>query len=433
VKRILATLAVGVFSPWALAAEPSTGPPADPEALLREAAEGHPSLAAARSRLEASRHAVSSAKAPQDPEVSVAYTNDSLSSFTLGDSEFSNLALTWTQEIRRSGKRRQSGEVAARSVETAEKTLQRVTLEILSQVKIAYADLLRVDKTVAILGELRQILDSVEQTARRRYEVGEGNQESVLKAQTRLLRLEAELTRLSLERAEVEARLNAAVGRAPDTPLGPATVPLEGALPPGASDSDRALENAPAIGELEAEMHRAEASAQLARWEEKPDYLWSASYQYRGDFDPMVMGMFGMRLPLYKDRKQAQATAQADAEVSAARSDLARQRIETQAVFLAQSARIRRSEQLLSLYRQGIVSQAQTTFESGRASYAVGRLGLQDLLNDLEAVEEARKEEVAIDTERMQALAALEPIVGRELLRPAQAPTGEGGEHAPLP
>ena len=431
-KGILSILALGVLASPPLIADSSSARAVDPVALLREA-ENHPALRAAQARSEAARHVAARVMAPQDPEVSLAYTNDTLSSFTLGESEFSNLALTWSQEVRRSGKRRLAGEVASRSVETAAQVASRVRLQVLSEVKIAYADLLRVDRTAALLAELHTVLDALEQTARRRYEVGEGIQESILKAQTRLLLLEADRKRLELERTAIEARLEAAAGRSDPAPLGPAQIPLEGGLPEDSSWVDQALaEASPEIGEKVSEVARAEAQAQLARWEQKPDYRWTASYQYRGDLDPMVMGMFGIRLPLYKDRKQAQAVAESESDLQAAKADLDALRVKRRSELLEQMAEVQRSETLLALYREGIVPRAQTTFESGRASYAAGRLGLADLLSDLEALLQARKEEVALETQRIQALAALEPMAGRELVRVAEVPAASGGDHATL-
>ncbi len=414
-----------------MASEPSILPVVNPAELLREAAASNPAILAAQARLEAARHAPSQVEAPPDPEVSLAYTNDTLTHFTLGESEFSVLALSWTQEVRSSGKRKQAGEVALRSSEAAEKEVERVRLEVLSTVKSVYADLLRLDRTAAILEEIRGVLGSLEETARRRYEVGEGIHESVLKAQTEILILDAESTRLSQDRKEVEARLNAAVGRAAETPVGPAEIPLRGELPGDVQLlAQSAVAGSPAIGVLEAEVGRSQASADLARLEEKPDFIWSASYQYRGDLDPMVMGLFGVRLPFYKARKQAQAVAQAEADLTAARQELAGLEIKTQAAVRELAARVRRSERLLSLYKEGILPQAATTLESARSSYAVGRIGFLDLLSDLKALLEVRKDEASLEAERVQALAALEPLVGRELLTTPESGDAAGGSHA---
>jgi len=433
VKQIVLALPVLLWASSGMGVEPSSAPAADPAALLQEAQQNNPAIRAARARVESARHAPSQAEAPPDPEVSVAYTNDGLSRFTLGESEFALLSLNWTQEIRSFGKRRQAGEVAARSFEASEKELERVRLEVLSAVKIVYAELVRLDRTAAILEETRGVLESMEAIARSRYEVGQGIQESVLKAQTEILKFEAESTRVAQERLEVEARLDAAVGRAAGTPVGPATIALTGELP---EDTDSLVQSAvagsPRIGALEAEIRRSQASAGLARLEQKPDFIWSASYQYRGDLDPMVMGLFGVRLPVHKARKQAQAVAQAESELIAAQQDLTDRQIRTTSAVRELAARAHRSERLLVLYEQGIIPQAANTLESARASYSVGRIGFLDLFNDLKALLDARKDQASLETERIQALAALEPLVARELVQVPQGGDAAGGGHAGL-
>jgi len=430
VKASTIALPLLLWASWSMASEPSILSVADPAELLREAATSNPAILAAQARLEASRHISSQVEAPPDPEVSLAYTNDTLSQFTLGESQFSVLALSWTQEVRASGKRRQAGEVALRSAEAAQKEVERVRLEVLSTVKSVYADLLRLDRTAAILEEIRGVLRSLEETARRRYEVGQGIQESVLKAQTEILILEAESIRISQDRKEAEARLNAAVGRSADTPVGPAEIPLSGELPEDTQLlAEEGVAGSAGISVLEAEVLRSQASAELARLEQKPDFIWSASYQYRGDLEPMVMGLFGVRLPLHKERKQAQAVAQAEAELTAARLELASLEINTLSAVRELSARVRRAERLLSLYGEGILPQAATTLASARSAYSLGRISFLDLLSDLKALLEARKDEAVLEAERVQALAALEPLVGRQLL---EAPEGDsaGGSHA---
>ncbi len=329
-------------------------PPADLAALLREAQTASPLLRAAEARLEAARRLPSQAGAPPDPEVSVAYTNDGVTSFTLGESIMSNLALTWTQEVRRSGKRSGAREVAEREADRTALERERVTLEVAASVKSAYAELARLDATAAILGETRSILEDLVQASRSRYEVGQGIQESVLKAQTEVLRLEAELARIAQDRRAAEVRLNASVGRAADVPVGEARQIPEGALP-GDPDSlaDAAVAASPEIGAMKASVKREEAGVALAKEEEKPDFLWSASYMNRGGLDPMVAGMFGVRLPLYRERKQAAAVLERQSELEAARQDLSAAELHARAEVRELVSRVQRAERLLLLFGQG--------------------------------------------------------------------------------
>jgi len=399
--------------------------------LLRQAESSSPAIRAAEARALAARRGPSQAQAPPDPEVSLSYINDGISRFTLGQSEFSTLSITWTQEFRYPGKLAGAGEVATLDAERVGKELERARLLVAAAVKTAYAELYRLDRTRSILEENRLVLETFSQSARKRYEVGEGIQESVLKAQTAVLRLEAEIARVEQDRRTVEVGLNAAVGRAADLPIGEATFLPEGTLPADEMElAEIAVTASPEVASLDAAERRQEAKLRLARLDLRPDFIWSASYQNRDGLDPMVMGSFGVRLPLHRDRKQAQAVAQEESEVQAARQELAGVTLRTRASVLELVSRVKRADRLLLLLGQGVVPQAESTLESARASYAAGRIGFLDVLDDLKALLDDRIEIATQGAERMQALSALEPLLVRELIHIPVTDAEAGGPRA---
>lgn len=397
---------------------PETGPPpADLGALLEEALSASPAVRAAAARLEAARRVPSQAGTAPDPEVGLAYTNDGLSTITYGDSIMSNLTLSWRQEVPYPGKLRRSAEAATAEADIAARQEDRVRLEVASQVKGMFAELYRLDRTAAILAETKLVLESLAESARRRYEVGQGIQESVLKAQTEILRLEAELARVHQDRRAVKVRLDAVLGRADDLPIGPVERLPEAALSADTGSlTEAAVTASPAVLGLEADVRRGEARLQFTRLDLKPDFIWSASYVDRGAIDPMVMGMFGVRLPIHRSRKQAQAAQQAASELEAARHALADRRLQVSASVRELVARVERADRLVRLYGQGVIPQATSTLESAQASYGVGRIGFLDVLNDLTAVLDARIDLATQESDRFQALASLEPLVGREVI-----------------
>jgi outer membrane protein TolC len=425
--------ALACFAVVTCASSPAAPQEADLALLLREALGASPALRAAEARLEAARHLPSQAEAPPDPEVSLAYLNDGLSSFTLGDTVFSNLALTWTQEVPYPGKLRRSAVAAQARVEIAGRELERLRLEVGAAVKAGYADLYRLDRTAALLEETQSVLESLAQAARSRYEVGQGIQENVLKAMTEIVRLEAEQVRVAQDRVAAEARLNAVLGRSTGAPIGAALRLPEGSLPDGVDNLAEAAAGAsPEILALEAAVRGAQAKEERARLDLKPDFIWSASYQYRGDIDPMVMGMFGLRLPIYRERKQAEALLQAGSEVIAARHALQDLQVRTRASVRELVARAERARRLMVLYEQGIIPQAGGALDAAQASYGVGRIPFLDLLNDLTILVNARIELAAQQSDRLQALAALEPLVSRELVIVPGATGGQGGSSESL-
>lgn len=410
-----------LFAWSCLLAEGPPGAPASPSAdlasLLREAEASHPAIRAAAARREAARHLPAQAGTRPDPMLSLGYVNDGVSQFTLGDSEFSSLALTWTQDLPYPGKLEASAEVARSEETRAGRETDRTRLEIRAGVKSGYAELYRLDRTRSLLFETRDALESLAQAALRRYEVGEGIQESVLKAQTETTKIEVELARVEQDRLAAEARLNSAVGRATPEPIGPVTALPEGRLPADtAAIADEAAGASPEVAALEAAAHRSAAAVERARLDLKPDFSWSASYQYRGGLDPMLAGMFGVKLPVSRKRRQAEAVSQAEAEHLAAGQDLAALRLRTRAEVLSLVARAERAGRLVTLFGNGVIPQASGALESAQTSYRVGRLAFLDLMNDQLAVLQARVALVDQETERIQALAALEPLLERELV-----------------
>jgi outer membrane protein TolC len=135
--------------------------------------------------------------------------------------------------------------------------------------------------------------------------------------------------------------------------------------------------------------------------------------------------MFGIRLPVHKEHKQSQALHQAEAELEVARRQLDDRRLTTRAAVLELASQAERAEHLATLYDQGLIPQARAALESALASYAVGRIAFLDVLNDLTVLLESRIELASQQSERLRALAGLEPLVGMDLIPPSPvAPTG---------
>ena len=408
-------------------------PASDLAAYLRAARAHSPALRAAAARLRAALTVPEQRSALPDPEASIGYTNDGTSGLTLGEREDARLSFGWRQEVPYPGKRRTAGESASFEAEAVEHELERLRLEVDSEVKTAFADLYRLDRTAVVLHETRTLLTSFAQSASRRYEAGEGIQENILKAQTEIVRLDTEIERVAQERRAAGLRLEAAIGRPADGPIGTAA-----SLPPADLSPDlealagAVADEAPEIGALAAAARRAEAEVRLARLGLKPDFVWSAAYDHRGGLDPMIGGMFGVRLPLYRRHKQAQALRQAEWELEAARHDLADRRIRLRSEALELVSRARRAERLIALIGQGVIPQARGALESARASYGVGRLPLLDVLGDLKVLLEARIALAAQEADRFQSLAALEALLDRPLI-PGLDDSAQGGDHVDAP
>lgn len=387
-------------------------------ALLAEAESHSPALRAAASRVAAVDERVPQADALPDPLLSLTYENESLDAITWGESMDTGATVTWTQEFPGGGKRRARSEVAQADRRLASESQAALAAAIRARVVLGYVELHRIDRTRAIVEETRPLLETAREAARVRFENGEGTLADVLKAGTALSRVEIELAALDGERSRAEAELGAALGR-----TGPArfdaalTPPDEIPWIPEAAEA-AALENAPELRRLAAEGARESSRIEAARLEMKPDWMASGAYTERGPLESMVMGMVGVRLPLWRDRKQARAIAEAEREREAIGADVDAARAVLLAAVRNAAARIDEATRRTTLLEQAIVPQRRAALDAALAAYRAGRADFASVLDEVEGLAAESTEIERQRGARLSALASLEPLTGRAWIGP---------------
>jgi outer membrane protein TolC len=408
----LAVTALGFAGPIAADDRPAI----DLAALLDEVDRASPQLLAARARAEAAATLAPQREALPDPKLSISYTNDGLSAFTLGSSEFSNLTAGWEQEVPARGVRGSAAAVARAQTETLRAATATLRAGLRARVITLYAELWRLDHTKVLLEGSRALATTSAETARARYESGEGIQEGLIRAQTAVRRLDLDIEELALARRQAAIALGAAAGRTEDPEFGPA-----GELPvvSEAIDAERlaatASASSPDVQETSAKERAASAQLDDTRVQVKPVYSWVAAYQYRGDLDPMVMGGFSVRLPVWKDRKQERAIAGATLERTAAGHDRNEAEIAARAGARKLAADVASIDVRLRLYREAIVPQSAAAFDAAGVAWASGRAEMFLVLDDFDRLIAARREEIALAAQRVETVASLEAVTGAAL------------------
>ena len=410
VSLLLAVLA-GLVTPVAAGDRASV----ELSALLDEVDRASPQLLASRLRAEAATHVAPQRQALPDPRLSVSYTNDGLSSFTLGDSEFSNITAGWEQEVPARGVRGSAAAVAEAQAEALRASTDTLRARLRARVITLYAELWRIDRTAALLQETRALLATAAEAARARYESGDGIQEGLIRAQTAVRRADLDLEELVLTRRQVEIALGAALGRSEDPAFGPA---LEIPAVAGTIDAEAlAASTASSPDVLETSARERAAAAQLddARVQVKPTYSWFTAYQFRADLDPMVMGGFAVRLPVWKDRKQERAIAAAEGERTAAGRDREAAEIEARAGARQLANDIAAIDVRLRFYREAIIPQSAAAFDAAGAALASGRTEVFLVLDDFDRWIGAQRDEIALSARRVAVAASLEAMTGAVL------------------
>jgi outer membrane protein TolC len=388
--------------------------------LLAEAGKNNPQIQAARQSAEASRQVRTQVATLPDPQVMVQH-------FSVGsprpfagytNSDFAYIGLGFSQDIPYPGKLRLRGEIAKKDADVMLQQAESVRRSVLRQVKTAYVQLSYLAKRAAILDSDGEFLKQVEQAAEARYRSGMGNQQEVLQAQIERTKLLREITMNQLERGKAQAALKQLLGRAQTSP----DIETEELAETATTHTfDELLEaakaNNPDLAAAREAIAKQSLQVDLAKKDFYPDfnvqYMWQRTDPTQ--FRAYYMATFGMRIPIYRGRRQRPELTQAQMEQSRARSE-SEARVQQTAFALRQEFLTQeKSAELLKIYREGLIPQARAELQAGMAAYESSRQDFQALLASFLDVLKLDEEYWQTLQEHESALAHLEELTGAEL------------------
>jgi outer membrane protein TolC len=355
--------------------------------LVAEALAARPEIKQAEATVRAERERIPQAKALPDPTLSLGIQNDGFEEIMIGEMETSFYSIGLSQGFFWPGKRALRGSVASAAARQAEAAAARARLSTEAEVRRGYVELLLVRGQLALLAKQETIWAESEQLAKARYEVGEGSQADMLRAQLERSRLRQQRFALaSAERTRIQA-LNRLRVRALDEPIAtPRPIlelgdPVVPAVEQAIADAE---ERSPELAQALSVVEQSNRSEELARRERYPDFALSAALMPRGGLDPMWAAGISIDLPIWSGSKQRRAVAE-----SAQRREASGQSAES----VRQVLRLRTQERLAllaavldtaRLYRGGLLVQSESTASSTLAQYQVGRVPFAAVLEALD-------------------------------------------------
>lgn len=384
--------------------------------LLEEAARNNPEIQAARRGWQAAAQEPSQVSTPPDPEVTVQQFNvGSPRPFAgFSNSDFAYLGFGVSQDIPYPGKLRLRGEIAGRGTAAAAQQLEAVRRSVRQQLEATYFRLASSEQTLAILDRDGRLLDQVEQTAEAHYRVGQGNQQDVLKAQLERTRLLREVTLQRQERQSLEAALKQILNRPPDSPDITAEALAETPLPFTSEELlARVRTGNPEVAMEQESVRRQGLEVELARKDFYPDfnvqYMWQHTAEQFRDYH---MISIGIRIPIYRSRRQRPELAQAAEELNQSRHEyeasVQQSYFEVRDQFVAAET----GSQMLKIYREGLIPQAMATFRAGLAAYQANREDFETLLGSFLDVLKFDEEYWRVLADHEVALAKIEQLTG---------------------
>jgi len=351
---------------------------------VEEAERNNPQIRAARHAWQAATQTPTQVATLPDPQVVVQQLSVGSPRPFAGysNSDFAYIGLGISQDLPYPGKLRLRGEIAAGEAASARFRAEAVRRAVIEQLKSTYFRLASVQQTLAILARDGEVLEQIEKITEAHYRVGRGNQQDILKAQLQRTKLLREVATNQQEKGSLEAQLRKILNRPPESADLETEALTETSLPYASDDLlARVRAENPEVGVEHERVGRQGLQVELARKDFLPDfnlqYMWQRTGPQFRDYSVLT---FGVRLPIYRRRKQQPELAQAVEELNRSRREYEAQVQQAYFDVRDQFLAAETSARLLKIYREGLIPQATASFQSGLAAYESNRADFESLL-----------------------------------------------------
>jgi outer membrane protein TolC len=384
---------------------------------LTEAEKNNPQIQAARHGWQSAKQIPTQVAALPDPQVVLQQTNVGSPRPFAGytNSDFAYIGVGFSQDLPYPGKLRLRGEIAQKDADASQQKYESLRRAVLAAVKMTYFRLGYLGKRQKILDEDAQLLQQVEQAAESRYRNGLGNQQDVLQEQLERTKLLREINMNQLEQGKLQAELKNLLNRS-QTSTDIETAELSESTP--VYNFDQLLAEAkasnPEVAGMQKMVERQGLQINLAKKDLYPDFnvqgMWQRTdpSQFRAYYQFTV----GMRIPIYRSRRQRPELAQAEADRDRAKSEFEMQSQQTAFQLRQQFLTAEKSAELLKIYREGLMPQARAELQAGMAAYQSNRQDFQALLASFLDVLKLDEEYWQMLSEHETALAQMEELTG---------------------
>lgn len=388
--------------------------------LITEAERNNPQILAARHTWDSAKQVPSQVSTLPDPQVFLQHVSvGSPRPFAgFSNSDFAYLGLGISQDLPYPGKLRLRGDIARKDAEATQQKYEATRRTVLAALKAAYFQSAYLAKRNAILQEDGLLLKQVEQSAQARYRSGMGNQQEILQAQLEQTKLLREITMNELEIEKTHAELKQLLNRPQTTPDIQVTE-LSESTQRYTYDELLAAANAnnPELAATQKMVERQKLQVDLAKKDFYPDFNVQYAWQRTdpAQFRAYYMLTFGMRLPIYRGRRQQPELAQAQADQSRAKSEQQAQSQELAFRLRQEFLSVEKSSKVLKIYREGLLPQARAELQAGMAAYQSNRQDFQALLASFLDVLKLDEEYWQTLSEHETALGLIEETTGLSL------------------
>lgn len=362
-----------------------TTPGADIASIRTWVLRHNPELRALQAETEAAEARIVPAGALPDPMASVGLRDIDPDHPAFLPGNVGSTSYQIRQRVPLWGKRELARGVASSQARALGLERSAVALDLMAEAESAYVRYWHADASLLVIDRLIALLEQVEEIAGVRYALGMAPQQDAIRAQVERTSMQRERIQRHAGRAEATAMLNVALGRRADAELlAPSEPPPLPVTSPTLTDALAKLdaEAHPALRSSRARVNAAHDAVELQRRARWPDITFGVGAMQRDDRVESYELMLEVEIPLQRralHEREREARRMEDAAI--ARTDVARNALAGRlGVAWTQWRSAREQRQLIE---KAQLPQAEANFKSALASYQVGEVDFNTLLEAL--------------------------------------------------
>lgn len=303
----------------------------------------------------------------------------------------------------------------------------RITRDRITQGKVLYFELNRIDRTREILTHQIGLVEKMIQTMQSRYETNQTQLPDLLLAKQILSELHIRLVSLDGDRDSITALINRLMSISPDAVVSETNTKTYPELPDKAVLLNLVVENNERLKAEEAAIRRDEITVKLSGKERYPDLTVGVDYtQVNSNIfsNPLdngqdaVMGFVSINLPI-RFRRYVALERSARSSLSASREQREATRLDIQAKAAGVYSRAEAFSKQLDLYERVLLPQARETYRAAVTGYGSGRDTALKWIESQRNLLDAETGWIFLKTELAKAVSELEMIVAVELFQPS--------------
>jgi len=385
------------------------------ESLVREALENNPGLESSRYREEATKQRIDQMRSWKPPNLKYQFNRQPLG--IMGQIDFMSMhTYSLSQMIPFPGKISARVDMERANYEMSSFDRSDDEVQLAAKLKETYYELWMMERKLEVNRDLQELLENVVASAERMYEVGMAGLEAVLSAQTNVSKLRTEEQTLKNDYNKMLAMLNQLLDREPHTALGTIiTLPAEDIPYDAAELERRMLDRRPDIQAMRSGIDMNQAEIRSARREYYPDIMVDVMYmQMPGGMQDQVGAMVSLQIPLapWSSNMVTKRVSEAQSERRSREKALENMTSMARSEIRQAMLDIKTQRDVIHLYREEVIPQAEQTAESALGSFQAGKTEYLMVLDSFRMLEMFRMEYYMAQAEFHKSVAELERQAG---------------------